>query len=61
MARLALPPVPSNGLVVLLMLLSGTAPFDEACWFHSLTLFPPVLSLFSRLLLSLTLSASGLP
>lgn len=26
MARLALSPVPSNGLVVLLMLLSGTAP-----------------------------------
>lgn len=54
MARLALSPVPADWLVVLLLLLPGTAPL-EACWFHSVILFPPALSLaLPNLLLSLT-------
>lgn len=47
MARLALSPVPSNGLLVLLMLLSGTAPPPGLPLSLSVTLFPPGLSLLS--------------
>ena len=60
MAGPELSPGPSNWLLVLLMLLSGTAPFDEDCWFYSLSLFPLVPSPALCTLLALSLSASCL-
>lgn len=63
MARLALSPVPSNGLVVLLLLLSGTAPPLGLLPSLPATLFPPPLSLLSPPSSCFTLSAFrlGLP
>lgn len=51
MAELVLSPMPSNWLVVLLLLLSGTAPPKRDPWFRSLSrpvcLFPPLCVLLS--------------